>query len=78
MNEKKADLSQTSLTPYSGNGCDIADVASNTDDSTIGSTASPDNSQVSAKTHVAQKLQRRSDALRENLLKRKQQMRARV
>jgi hypothetical protein len=78
MNEKKADLLKKPTIPCADIACESAHLALSAGDPTAEATAPTESIHILTNTHVTQKLQRRSDALRENLLKRKQQMRART
>ena len=78
MNEKKADLQKSASIPYTDHTPNVADVDPKKGDSIADAAPSTDRIHTITDTHITQKLQRRSDALRENLLKRKQQMRSRT
>ncbi|MBX9696726.1 MAG: hypothetical protein K2X53_01440 [Alphaproteobacteria bacterium] len=78
MNEKKTDILKNPTMPCADLACDGADLAPSASDPTAEVIAPTESIHTLTNTHITQKLQRRSDALRENLLKRKQQMRART
>ncbi len=78
MNEKKADLLKNQTIPCADLTCDGADLAASEGDPTAEAAVPTESIHILTNPHITQKLQRRSDALRENLLKRKQQMRARA
>jgi hypothetical protein len=79
MNEKKADLLKNPTIPCADLTCDAANETPSAGDTAADATAPSESIHtIINATHITQKLQRRSDALRENLLKRKQQMRART